>query len=182
MTGQKLASLTVMALLAAGAAQPAAAYDGEGGETARVERNWKNSGGAGTRARRSDDNAVLEDEASGHSRGTARGNGGRGGNASSGGTRDQDVSVYEDREDRRGGTGAARDRDDDSQRAAARGYGRRGYHDDGIDPREAARIARAHRETPGHVVLRRDRYDEYRYDMPSYRVPRHRRSWWWWGW
>lgn len=186
MAAQKFAYMSAMALMAAAAATPAAAYDSEGGETIRAERNWNGSGGGAARTGGRRDNAAVEAE--GRNGGSARrGGNGTGGSRSSGSSaRGGDVTVIDDgerRDERRGGrTGEGRNRGNDDGRYTDRVYGRHGYHAEGLDRHEAARIARSHREAPGHVVLRRDRYSEYYNGMPSYRTPHHRRRWWRWGW
>jgi hypothetical protein len=75
---------------------------------------------------------------------------------------------------------------DNDNGTASEGRSRR-YDEGGLDPDEAVRIRRAHRESEGHVTLRRDD-DGYDYGMRSYHTPGHmpgyerRRHWWssWW--
>ena len=159
MTPQKFAGLALLALTAA--TVPAAAYDGDGESTVRAERNWQ---GTNTVRRGSSGTAVTvpRDGAAG---------GGQG-NWQRGRTNTSPVQAER------------RDRDDDHNVVRE---GRRGPNDGNrVDRYEAERIARAHRQSDGHVVLRRDGdgygnrgYRRYgHYEAPYYDAPRRHRRWW----
>ncbi|MEQ1719409.1 MAG: hypothetical protein ABL907_26030 [Hyphomicrobium sp.] len=157
MTPSKMLSVSVAALglatlASAWGAAPAAASDDEG-STVRVERNWK---GSAKSARRQDETRST----------SQRSRDSNGETAARRASRDIDNNDDDDNNGDRNGRGRGR------------GHGDQG----GFDAGEAARIRQAHRESDGHVTLRRD-YDGNDYDVPSYRSNHdQRRHWWsrWW--
>lgn len=152
----QLLKIPAIAVLAAAftiaAALPAAAYDGDSVPMTRVQRNWTGTGGSTFTSR--------------HDRG------------SHGTTATVTVRPDDGRLRARDESPVTVRRDDDGWSNGW--YGHRRHHDDGLDPAEVARIREAHRESDGHVTLRRyDDGDDY--SVPSYETPsyHHRRHHWW---